>query len=214
MNVATRQVMASDSLRGEAPSVAPTTLGAGVDSDKMLEDMTSELVNQVVTSVLRRTFPVTVVSSDGTNVVLSQGGQALKEGSRYQMVAMGAEMKDPQTGQSLGRVEQPCCELVVERVTPNLSYGRLENVRSNLEQLPVGGPAAARRTQGRRGGQGAADRNSCGWRAARRGAPGSSRCGSRSLGGRRGGAPTGKVVQPRPAPAAAPAAPAKNDDKW
>jgi len=139
VNVATRQVMASDSLRGAAPSTEPTTLGRGVDGDKVLEDMSTDLVNQVVTSVLRRTFPVTVVSRDGTNVVLSQGGQALKEGTRYAMVTMGSEMKDPQTGQSLGRVESPCCELVVERVTPNLSYGRLENVRSNLEQLPVGG---------------------------------------------------------------------------
>jgi curli biogenesis system outer membrane secretion channel CsgG len=139
VNVATRQVMASDSLRGTAPSTDPTTLGRGVDGNKVLEDMSTDLVNQVVTSVLRRTFPVTVVSRDGTNVVLSQGGQALKEGARYAMVSMGAEMKDPQTGQSLGRVESPCCELVIERVTPNLSYGRLENVRSNLEQLPVGG---------------------------------------------------------------------------
>lgn len=139
VNVATRQVMASDSLRGTAPSTEATTLGRGVDGGKVLEDMSTDLVNQVVTSVLRRTFPVTVVSRDGTNVVLSQGGQALKEGTRYAMVTMGAEMKDPQTGQSLGRVEAPCCELVVERVTPNLSYGRLENVRSNLEQLPVGG---------------------------------------------------------------------------
>jgi hypothetical protein len=36
-------------------------------------------------------------------------------------------------------VETPCCELVVERVTPNLSYGRLESVRSNLEQIALGG---------------------------------------------------------------------------
>lgn len=139
VNVATRQVMASNSLRGTAPSTEPTTLGRGVDGGKILEDMSTDLVNQVVASVLRRTFPVTVVSRDGTNVVLSQGGQALKEGTRYAMVAMGAEMKDPQTGQSLGRVESPCCELVVERVTPNLAYGRLENARSNLEQLPAGG---------------------------------------------------------------------------
>lgn len=139
VNVATRQVMASDALRGTAPSTEATTLGRGVDGAKVLEDMSADLVKQVVTSVLRRTFPVTVVSRDGTNVVLSQGGQALREGTRYAMVTMGAEMKDPQTGQSLGRVESPCCELVVERVTPNLSYGRLENVRSNLEQLPVGG---------------------------------------------------------------------------
>ncbi|MDP9902146.1 CsgG/HfaB family protein [Variovorax ginsengisoli] len=138
VNVATRQVMASDALRGTVPSTEATTLGRGVDGGKVLEDMSTDLVNQVVTSVLRRTFPVTVVSRDGANVVLSQGGQALKEGARYAMVTMGAEMKDPQTGQSLGRVESPCCELVIERVTPNLSYGRLENVRANLDQLPAG----------------------------------------------------------------------------
>ncbi|MDW5444220.1 CsgG/HfaB family protein [Polaromonas sp. SM01] len=139
VNVASRQVMSSDSLRGQAPSLAPTTLGSGVDSAKALEDMSNEIVRQVVASILRRTFPVTVVSLDGTNVVLSQGGQAIKEGTRYAMVTMGNEMKDPQTGQSLGRVESPCCELVVERVTPNLSYGRLENVRANLDQLSPGG---------------------------------------------------------------------------
>ena len=139
VNVATRQVMSSDALRGQAPSLAPTTLGSGVDSAKVLENMSNEMVSQVVASILRRTFPVTVVSVDGTNVVLSQGGQAIREGTRYAMVTMGKEMKDPQTGQSLGRVESPCCELVVERVTPNLSYGRLENVRSNLDQLSPGG---------------------------------------------------------------------------
>jgi curli biogenesis system outer membrane secretion channel CsgG len=153
VNVATRQVTASDSLRGQAPSLEPTTLGSGVDSAKVLEGMSNELVSQVVASILRRTFPVTVVSLDGTNVVLSQGGQAIREGARYAMVTMGNEMKDPQTGQSLGRGESPCCELVVERVTPNLSYGRLENVRSNLEQLAPGGlqlrqelPAGAKNT--------------------------------------------------------------------
>lgn len=139
VNVATRQVVASDSLRGQAPSTSPTTLSHGVDSARILEDMSTDIVNQVVASVLQLIFPVTVIALDGTNVVLSQGGQALKEGARYAMVTMGAEMKDPQTGQSLGRTESPCCELVVERVTPNLSYGRLENVRSNLEQLSTGG---------------------------------------------------------------------------
>lgn len=139
VNVATRQVMTSNSLNGQAPSTEATTLSTGVDSARVLENMSTELVNKVVASILRSTFPVTVVSRDGTNVVLSQGGQALKEGARYAMAALGNEMKDPQTGQSLGRVESTCCELVVEKVTPNLSYGRLENVRSNLEQLPLGG---------------------------------------------------------------------------
>ncbi|MGZ5772943.1 CsgG/HfaB family protein [Ramlibacter sp.] len=139
VNVATRQVMASDSLKGEAPSTEPTTLGSGIDSGKVMGDMMDELVKAVVASILQRTFPLTVVARDGTNVVLSQGGQAIREGARYQVAAMGNEMKDPQTGQSLGRMEAPCCELVVDRVTPNLSYGHLENVKSNLDSLPPGG---------------------------------------------------------------------------
>jgi curli biogenesis system outer membrane secretion channel CsgG len=139
VNVATRQVMASESLRGTAPSTEPTTLGSGVDSGKVMTDLTDELVKAVVASILQRTFPITVVARDGTNVVLSQGGQAVREGTRYAVATMGTEMKDPQTGQSLGRVESPCCELVVDRVTPNLSYGHLENVRSNLDNVPVAG---------------------------------------------------------------------------
>ncbi|MDR0227002.1 MAG: CsgG/HfaB family protein [Burkholderiaceae bacterium] len=136
VNVATRQVMASDSLRGSAPSTAATTLGSGVDGGKVMADMSDALVGGVVSSILQRTFPLTVIARDGMNVVLSQGGQAVKEGARYQVVTMGKEMKDPQTGQSLGRIESPCCELVVDRVTPNLSYGHLESVATDLENLP------------------------------------------------------------------------------
>ena len=139
VNVATRQLMISDTLRGQAPSTAPTTLGRPVDSTKVLDDMTNDLAGQVVTAVLRKTFPITVVSRDGTNVVLSQGGQALREGARYMVVSMGKELKDPQTGQSLGMAESPCCELAVDRVTPNLSYGHLEKVVGSLDALPVGG---------------------------------------------------------------------------
>ena len=139
VNVATRQVTVADSLRGAAPDRAATTLGAGVDGDKILADMTDEAAKAIVGSILQRTFPVMVVARDGTNVVLSQGGQSIREGTRYTMAVMGKEMKDPQTGQSLGRMESPCCELVIDRVTPNLSYGHLENMRTDLEAIPEGG---------------------------------------------------------------------------
>jgi curli biogenesis system outer membrane secretion channel CsgG len=138
VNVATRQVIASESLRGSAPSTEPTTLSRGVNSGKVLGGMTDDLVNQVVASILARTFPITVVQIDGINVVLSQGGQGIVKGTRYAVVTMGAEIKDPQTGQSLGRIETPCCEVVVERVTQNLSFGRLENATAGVEKLQPG----------------------------------------------------------------------------
>jgi hypothetical protein len=138
VNVATRQVITSETLRGDAPSTAPTTLGTGVNSGKILGNMADDLVNGVVASILSRTFPITVVALEGSNVVLSQGGQALRAGARYSMVVMGSELKDPQTGQSLGRVESPCCQLVIDRVTPNLSYGHLEGATTSLDNLLPG----------------------------------------------------------------------------
>lgn len=139
VNVATRQIMTSDSLQGTAPEVAATTMGAGINAGQVLQGMETEIANEVVASILARTFPITVVSRDGNTVVLSQGGQSVKVGTRYAMVSMGNEMKDPQTGESLGRAESPCCEVVVDKVTPKLSYGHLENTKVSLENIPLGG---------------------------------------------------------------------------
>lgn len=41
---------------------------------------------------------------------------------------MGQEMKDPQTGQELGRTQTPFGKFVIDRVAPTLSYGHLVNV--------------------------------------------------------------------------------------
>jgi len=141
VNVATRQVTAAGSLSNAMPATAPTTLSNGVDSQRILTEMTDQASKAIVSAILQSTFPITVLARDGTNVVVSQGGQALREGGRYAVVAMGNEFKDPQTGQSLGRTENPCCELVVERVTQNLSYGHLDSVRPglNLDTLPIAG---------------------------------------------------------------------------
>jgi curli biogenesis system outer membrane secretion channel CsgG len=139
VNVATRQIMTSDTLQGKAPDVAPTTMGSGINAGQVLQGMVNDIANEIVASILTRTFPITVVSREGNTIVLSQGGQSVKVGARYAMVAMGKEMKDPQTGESLGRMESPCCEVVVDKVTPKLSYGHLENIKVSLDNIPEGG---------------------------------------------------------------------------
>ena len=50
----------------------------------------------------------------------------------------GKEIKDPQTGQSLGNMETPCGEVVITRVTPKLSYGILEKVSIDLTNVQPG----------------------------------------------------------------------------
>jgi curli biogenesis system outer membrane secretion channel CsgG len=135
LNVATRQILLSDTLQEQAPSTDPTTMDRGIDVSQTEGSMESAIVSKAVAAILARTFPVTVLSKDGANVVLSQGGLSVKEGAHYAVVMMGKELTDPQTHQSLGRLESPCCDVVVDKVTPTMAYGRLENPKTSLESV-------------------------------------------------------------------------------
>jgi curli biogenesis system outer membrane secretion channel CsgG len=132
LNVSTRQIMLSDTLQDELDPTEPTTMDRGVDGAALAAKMESEVVDRTVSAILLRTFPLVVISKDGTNVVLSQGGQAVKAGSSYSVVSLGKELKDPQTGESLGHTETPCCDVVIDRVSSKLAYGHLENVKIDL----------------------------------------------------------------------------------
>ena len=135
LNVSTRQIMLSDTLQDELAPTEPTTMGRGVDGAALAAKMESEIVDRTVSAILLRTFPLVVISKDGTNVILSQGGQAVKVGSSYTVVSLGKELKDPQTSESLGRTETPCCDVVIDRVSSKLAYGHLENVKIDLGSI-------------------------------------------------------------------------------
>ena len=89
--------------------------------------MMESLSGQIGTTIVTTLFPVSVVSVDGDQVVLSQGGETLQAGQRWQAVRLGEELKDPQTGRSLGRSEHPCCTIRIDRVAAQTSYGTIED---------------------------------------------------------------------------------------
>ena len=138
INLATRQILQSTTLRGEPPAIAATTLGSNFNESQTLKNMQTAIVKQATEAILLRTFPISIVERDGDNVVLSQGGNAVVENGRYRVYQQGKEIKDPQTGQSLGNMEKLCCEVRIERVTPKLSYGVLENVKIKLDGIAAG----------------------------------------------------------------------------
>ena len=136
VNVATRQILLSNTLQERAPPTEPTTMDRGIDAVEIEAGMESAIVGDTVAAILTRTFPVTVVAKDGLNVVLSQGEESVKTGARYAVVSMGKELLDPQTHQSLGRMESPCCDVVIDKVAATLSYGHLENTKMPLDSVP------------------------------------------------------------------------------
>ena len=138
INIATKQILQSTTLEGKAPSVGPTTMGMGIDKGAIVRDMESDIVRLATEAIVLRTFPISVVEREGNAVVLSQGGKSLSPNARFRVFLQGKELRDPQTGQSLGNMESYCCDVVVERVTPTLAYGRLENVAASLDGVKPG----------------------------------------------------------------------------
>lgn len=138
INLATRQILQSGTIEGRAPSIAATTLGSGINADAVLQDMRQAIAKRSAEAILLQTFPISVVERDGMNVILSQGGNALVPGARYRLYLQGKEIKDPQTGQSLGNTESVCCEVLINRVTAKLSYGVLDNVSARLDGVAAG----------------------------------------------------------------------------
>lgn len=126
VNAATGQVVMSDSFDHELASTGPSTLPRNINGRGMAEEMMNALSSRIGTAVVTGIFPVSVVSLTGKAVVLSQGGDVLSVGDRWQGVHLGQELRDPQTGRSLGRNEMPCCTIRVERVAAKTSYGVIE----------------------------------------------------------------------------------------
>ncbi len=127
INATTGQVVMSDSFDHQLASTGPSTLPRVVNGRNMAAAMMESLSGQIGTSIVTTLFPVSVVSVDGDQVVLSQGGDTVQAGQRWQAVRLGEELKDPQTGRSLGRSEHPCCTIRIDRVAAQTSYGTIED---------------------------------------------------------------------------------------
>jgi len=128
INLATRQIMLSNTLTGEFPRVAPTTMGAGINEVNTLKSIQANIARKAINAIMMKTFPISILEIDGTTVALSQGEGSVTEGQRFKIYSMGKEMKDPQTGQSLGSMESECCDVTITRITPKISYGTLSKL--------------------------------------------------------------------------------------
>lgn len=125
LNAATGEVVMSDTFEHKLASADPSTLPRVVNGPGMVAEMMDSLSGQIGSAVVTEIFPVTVVAITGDQVVLSQGGESLQAGQHWQAVLLGEELKDPQTGRSLGHHEMPLGTVRVDRVSTQTSYGTL-----------------------------------------------------------------------------------------
>lgn len=133
INFATGEVVMSESFEQQLPATPPSTMPRSIDGIAKANELMDGLSEKMIRAVVSEIFPISVVAMQGSTLVLSQGGDSVVQGQRYQVVQLGDELKDPQTGRSLGRLETPCCVAVVERVADQTSYARVEGELPNLD---------------------------------------------------------------------------------
>jgi len=107
-------------------------------------------------------YPLRVVEVSNGVAVLNQGGDSMKVGETLLLVSVGAELKDPYTGEPLGGAETPLGNMRVNRVDAKLSYAQLDQqakaairkgmtvkrVETSLAGKDARVPAPTPRTQG------------------------------------------------------------------
>jgi len=129
VNVATGQVQVAETFKIELPETKPSSMASSVNTSEVVAKLVQGLSDSAAQQVTLSLFPITIVDVDGDDVVLSQGGKAVEEGQVYEVVLRGKEISDPQTGNVIGRIEKPCCQVLVTTVTAEMSYGIVQNKR-------------------------------------------------------------------------------------
>ena len=112
LEIATRRVKWAGSIRTGSSS------GFGAILNSMVTRMGQEITQTI--------YPMRLIRADDPNeLVVNQGGVTVEAGQRFRIFALGAELTDPYTRESLGRTEKEVGVVQIQRVDPRVSYARL-----------------------------------------------------------------------------------------
>jgi hypothetical protein len=128
-----RKYLENEEIRVLADEWDPAEWDAGQIRDAIIDIV----VGDVVRGVLEKLYPIRVASVAGAGrVVLNQGGSKISQGMLVDVFGVGRELFDPDTGESLGPIEDIVATLRVTRVAEKLSYASL--VEGDVSQISEG----------------------------------------------------------------------------
>ncbi len=103
-----------------------TGVSGGRPLDALVSVLARDMCSQIANRVADVVFPAKVVAKTGTTVTFNRGdGTGVSVGDEYNVLALGEEMVDPDTGDKLGFEEIVVGKLKVVEVAPKFSKGKL-----------------------------------------------------------------------------------------
>ncbi|MBW4053718.1 MAG: hypothetical protein HIU85_20105 [Proteobacteria bacterium] len=131
----TAQVVASGTVRTRLNAAQMEKYGSLRTNRGRIQALSSYIGERIANAISSDLFPIMVVDATGNHVVIAEGTGALHAGERYQVFEYGSAIKDPYTGENLGREETACCVVTISRTTPNLAYGVVSGLGRSFQEI-------------------------------------------------------------------------------
>jgi len=98
----------------------------GSFSDELLRKIAQEMGGKIANRVVDVIYPARVIALTGPQVTINRGdGTGIRVGQAWAVYALGEEMIDPDTGESLGQSEVKVGTVTIDRVSPKFSTGTI-----------------------------------------------------------------------------------------
>lgn len=115
----------------------------GNDMDQMIAQASRKMADRLVQYVTDIIYPAKVVGATNGFITINRGeGTDIQRGQIWVVYAVGEEMTDPDTGESLGAEEVPLCRAKVTSVKPKTSTLQLLSDDPGVERGMVARPAS------------------------------------------------------------------------
>jgi hypothetical protein len=107
-----------------------------ITSDVLAKNL-SAAARKLVSGMVETIFPIRVVRRDGNMLVLNRGEGSINQGEQLSVFVLGEDLRDPQSGESLGRMETHVATGTVIEVKPKYSVLRLTSSLSGADNTEL-----------------------------------------------------------------------------
>ena len=121
--------------------------GVSSISDQTLIGLVSGAADKLVQKMIASIYPIRIAKVlNGTTAVVNRGEDSIRKGETYGIFLMGEELKDPQSGESLGALEIEIGIGTIIDVKPKVSFIQLKegglDAKSDYILRPAAAPAS------------------------------------------------------------------------
>jgi curli biogenesis system outer membrane secretion channel CsgG len=106
------------------------TIKRGISSASM--SLAEQVADVSAAKIVEAIYPLLAIALEDGELVLNQGGEMIKAGDRYELFALGEMLKDPRTGENLGRKETKIGVAEITRSKPKTADAKVIETAADI----------------------------------------------------------------------------------